>query len=33
LVDEGKVEEAKGLVPEERPYPLPRELETLLQMV
>jgi hypothetical protein len=26
-------EKARGLVPEERSYPLPRELETLLRMM
>ncbi|KAF8243870.1 hypothetical protein K440DRAFT_656095 [Wilcoxina mikolae CBS 423.85] len=33
LVEEGRVQEARMLVPEERPYPLSKELEEWLKMV
>ena len=32
LIDEGRNEEAKDLVPQEEPYPLPKNLEGLLGM-
>lgn len=32
LIDQGRVGEAKELVPDEQPYPLPEDLRVLLGM-